>query len=66
MHAHHLPLRLVCLGLEMEAGLALLEARHARLSPKTATGYVDRMVFRARAAVRAAFEKTHTILPFDP
>ncbi|MES2596383.1 MAG: hypothetical protein V4662_13645 [Verrucomicrobiota bacterium] len=59
-------LRTVFLGLEMEAGLALLEARHSRISPKTASGFVDRLVTRAREQVRAAYEKTHIILPFEP
>lgn len=56
-------LRFIFLGLEVEAGLALLEARAARINPKAATGFVDRCIWRARAAARAAAESMYTIVP---
>lgn len=58
-----MPLRLIILGLEVEAGLALLEGRAARLNPKAATGYIDRAVYRARDAKRAELETRYTIVP---
>lgn len=56
-------LRQIFFALEIEAGAALIEARGCRLRPDLATGFVDRLVFRARDDVRAAFEKTHLIIP---
>lgn len=56
-------LRQVFFALEVEAGAALIEARACRLRPDVAVGFVDRLVYRARDACRASFEKTHTITP---
>lgn len=56
-------LRFIFLGLEVEAGLALLEARAARINPKAATGYVDRCIWRARAEARRQAETMYTIVP---
>ena len=63
LHAHHMSLRSIFFTLEMEAGLALLEARAARLNPKGASGFIDRAVYRARDRARSEIEKNHTIIP---
>lgn len=60
--AYHYSLRRVFFGMEIEAGLALLEARAARLNPKEATGYIDRAIMRARHQAQRDALKTHTII----
>lgn len=60
---YHLSLSEVALGLPLEAGLALLEARACRLNPRYAIGYVERAIWRARDACRAELEKAFRIVP---
>ena len=63
MSEYGMNLRMIFLGLEMEAGLALLEARGCRLNPGRSLGYIDRAVFRARDAAYEELQRTHDILP---
>lgn len=60
---HHMSLRSIFFQLPVEAGLALLEGRAARLNPKGSGGYIDRAIWQARDACRAELERTHTIIP---
>ena len=54
---YHHSLRRIFFGTEVEVGLALLEARAARMNPKEASGYIDRAILRARhEAQRQALE----------
>jgi hypothetical protein len=56
-------LRSIFFRLPVAAGLALLEARSARLNPAGHGGFVDRSIWRARDRCRAALEQTHIIIP---
>lgn len=58
-----MPLRHIFFSLPLPAGLALLEARAARLNPAGHGGFIDRAIWTARDQCRAALELTHTILP---
>lgn len=63
MHDHHLTLPQVWYGLEMEALLALLEARSSRLNPSRAVGFVDRYVSRAIEACRRRLAQDYDFTP---
>ncbi len=53
----------VILGLPLEAGLALIEARACRINPRYAIGYIERAIWRARDECRADLEKVYRIIP---
>jgi hypothetical protein len=56
-------LRSIVFRLPVAAGLALIEARAARLNPAGHGGFVDRSIWRARDQCRADLETTHIIIP---
>lgn len=60
---YRMDLATVFLGLPMEAGLALLEARACRVNPRNAIGYIERSIWRAREACRAELERQYRIIP---
>jgi len=56
-------LRAIFFALPLPAGLALIEARAARINPRASGGFIDRAIWTARDQCRAEIERTHHILP---
>jgi len=59
---YHLPLGSI-FRLSFPAGLALLEARTARLYPGHGMSYIDRVIVTARNATRRRLSRSHRIIP---
>jgi hypothetical protein len=58
---YHLPLGAI-FHLSFPAGLALLEARTARLYPGHGLSYIDRAIVTARNATRRRLSRSHRIV----